>query len=118
MNDHSFDALALHAAGRISRRTSLGALGAAGLAGLAALAGDHATAAGKKGKRKGKKKQGGANVIKKADQKCKLQEEQCIDFFKPRCPVGDQECAVDAILCCRVAGECDVIGFLLCIEEE
>jgi hypothetical protein len=113
MNNLSFDALSLHAASRSSRRASLGTLGAAGLCGFAALAGIRLTAAGKKGK----KKRGGGNDARKADQKCAQQEEQCVDFFKANCPEGDQECAIDAILCCRIAGECDVIGFLLCIDE-
>jgi hypothetical protein len=113
MNNLSFDALALHAASRISRRTSLGTLGAVGLSGLAALAGVGPIAAGKKGK----KKRGGANIARKADQKCEQQEQECIDFFKANCPVGDQQCAVDAILCCRIIGECDVVSFLICIDE-
>lgn len=112
MNDLSFDALARHAAGRISRRTSLGTLGATGLAALGALSGAFSATA----RKKGKKKRGGANVAKKADQKCEQQEVQCLDFFKATC-AADQECAIDAILCCRVIGECDVIGFLLCIDE-
>jgi hypothetical protein len=115
MNDRSFDALALHAAGRISRRASLGTLGAAGVTALAALSGVRSTAARKKGK--GKKKRGSANVARQADQKCAQQKQQCVDFVKESCPVGDQECALDAILCCRIAGECDIIGFLLCIAE-
>jgi hypothetical protein len=113
MNDGSFDAFALHAASSISRRTSLGRLGAAGLSSLAALAGFRPTAA----RKKGKKKRGGANIARKADQKCEQQEQACVDFFKDNCPVGDQECAIDAILCCRIIGECDVISFLICIDE-
>lgn len=115
MNHRSFDALALHAAGRISRRASLGTLGA-GVTALAALAAVRSTAVGKRGK--GKKKRGGGNVAQKADQKCAQQKQQCVDFLRENCPEGDQDCAIDAIVCCRIAGECDIIGFLLCLEDE
>jgi hypothetical protein len=112
MNDNPFATLARDAAEPISRRASLRSL-AAGLAALTALTPD-LDAAAKKGK---KKRNGDSNIARKAAQKCQRQENQCLDFFRPRC-AGDQECAVGAIRCCQVAAECDAIGVLRCIEEE
>jgi hypothetical protein len=111
MNDVSFDTLARDAAGTFSRRVSLGSLS---VATLAALAGPLVASARKKGK---KKRNGSGNINRKADQKCKQQKQQCFDFLEPFC-AGDEQCAVDAIRCCPLAGECDVNGFFLCLEED
>jgi hypothetical protein len=113
MNGMSFDTLTRETAGSVSRRTSLGILGAAGLAAVAAWAGAHPAAARKQGKTP---RRGGKSIDRKANQKCAQQKAQCFDALKPICN-GDEDCGVDALRCCPLAGECDVIGFFLCIGE-
>jgi hypothetical protein len=101
MNDLSFDALARHAAGRVSRRASLMTVGAAG---VATLVRPLSSEAKKKGKSAGKK----------AKQKCQKQTGQCTTFLNPIC-AGDPTCLAKAQECCGFAGSCDVNGFFDCV---
>jgi hypothetical protein len=106
MNDPAFDAFTRHAAGGISRRTSLLTLGGAGVA--AALGGPLAAEA-KKNKRDNKKFK---RKIKKAqNKKCQQQVGQCQAIVAAQQPGN-----AAAFACCDFLGTCDFAGLVVCLN--
>jgi len=106
MNDVAFGAMAHGAVGGFSRRASLVTLGTAGLAALT----HPFTTEAKKRKKKRKTSTG-----KQAEKKCKTQTGQCISAITPLCK-GDAACLARIQNCCLIAGNCDPVGWLQCLN--
>jgi hypothetical protein len=115
MDNHSFDSLIRHAAGGVSRRTTLMTLGAAG---LAALVGPFAADAKKGGKKKRKNKS--TNIAPAPLEcppapvnRCPAQADSCTTIFGAQCG-GDPSCTA-TVACCSLLETCDASSFWACL---
>jgi hypothetical protein len=101
MDGNTFDHLARHAAGAVSRRGSLRLLGGAGLAG--AFAAPEIANAGKS--------------RKKARKQCKQQKAQCLAAFREFCePKAEpQSCEEGFFPCCEHFARCNAGAGIECI---
>jgi hypothetical protein len=105
MTGSTFDRAARAAAASLSRRASLLTLGTAGLTALATPS----LAEAKKNKKN--------KTQKKALQKCRKQEGQCLESVLPLCAGSSDsaECEARVRQCCQLTAICDVLGFFNCL---
>jgi hypothetical protein len=116
MDNRSFDNFTRHAAGAVSRRTTLVTLG---LTALTALAGPFAADA-KKGKKK-KRKQNTSLAPAPAPldcpappvNRCPAQADSCTAFLGLQCG-GDPSCTAQ-VACCALLETCDAGSFWACL---